>query len=271
MDTINYAKPGEYQPAALMVIAAAREVRDGEVVFAGTGLPMIAIMAAQHTHAPNAALIYEAGTVDSHCISLPSSVADPRCVHQASFAGKIKDAFDMDQRGWVDLGFLGGAEIDMYGNVNATSLGDYRHPLKRFPGSGGNVDINSLSRRSVYIMIQEKRRFREQVDYVTSPGWMVKTWKSGEQQWVKRKDLYGNNFRGGPVAVISDMAVFRFDPETGLMYLDTVHPGRTIQDVKDAVGFNIDVSKYSGETIPPTHGELDMLYKDIDPEGIFLR
>ena len=271
MNKNKYAKIEDYKPAALMVIAAAREVQDGEVVFAGTGLPMIAIMAAQHTHAPNAVLIYEAGTIDSHCISLPSSVADPRCVCQASMAGGIKNVFDMDQRGWVDLGFLGGAEIDMYGNVNATSLGDYRRPTKRFPGSGGNVDINSLSRRSVYIMVQEKRRFRENVDYITSPGWRVKTWENGTQRWIRRQDLYKKNFRGGPEAVITDMAVFRFDKQTGLMYLDTVHPGHTVDHVKENVGFGIDVSRFSGETLPPTYHELDLLYKTVDPEGIFLQ
>jgi glutaconate CoA-transferase subunit B len=266
----GYAKIGEYKLAALMVMAAAREVKDEEVVFAGTGLPMVAIMAAQSFHAPNAVLIYEAGTMDGKSISIPASVADPRCVYQASMASGIADAMETLQRGWVDLGYLGGAEIDKYGNVNATSIGDYYHPKKRFPGSGGNVDINCLSRRTVYIMLQEKRRFREQVDYVTSPGWRVKSWKSGKLEWVKRQDLYGKMYRGGPVAVITDMAVFRFNQDTGLMYLDTAHPGRSVQDVKNEVGFDIDVSRFAGETIPPTYEELDILYNKIDPEGMFL-
>jgi len=266
----SHAKIGEYKLAALMVMAAAREVKDGEVVFAGTGLPMVAIMAAQSLHAPNAVLIYEAGTIDGKSISIPASVADPRCVYQASLASGIADVFETLQRGWVDLGFLGGAEIDKYGNVNATALGDYLKPKKRFPGSGGNVDINSLSRRTVYIMLQEKRRFRENVDYVTSPGWRIKSWKSGKMEWVRRQDLYDKMYRGGPTAVITDMAVFRFDSGTGLMYLDTVHPGRTVEDIKNAVGFDIDVSRVSGETPPPTYDELEMLYKKIDPEGIFL-
>jgi glutaconate CoA-transferase subunit B len=265
-----FAKTGEYKLGALMVMAAAREVRDGEVVFAGTGLPMVAIMAAQETHAPNAVLIYEAGTMDGKSISIPTSVADPRCVYQASIASGIADAFETLTRGWVDLGFLGGAEIDKYGNVNATSIGDYTHPKKRFPGSGGNVDINSLSRRTVYIMVQQKRRFRDHVDYCTSPGWRVKSWNDGKMSWVRRQEVYGKMFRGGPVAVITDMAVFRFDPASGLMYLDTIHPGRTVRDVVDNVGFDLDVSRVSGETKPPTYGELDLLYNKIDPEGIFL-
>jgi len=190
MSKKGHAKEGEYKLAALMVMAAAREVKDGEVVFAGTGLPMVAIMAAQHLHAPNAVLIYEAGTMDGHAISIPSSVADSRCAYQASVVSGIADAFETLQRGWVDLGFLGGAEIDKYGNVNATSVGDYTRPKKRFPGSGGNVDINSLSRRTVYIMVQEKRRFRENVDYITSPGWRVKSWKDGKMTWITRQECY---------------------------------------------------------------------------------
>lgn len=270
MNKREYAKPGEYKLAALMVMAAAREVKDGEVVFAGTGLPMIAIMAAQYLHAPNAVLIYEAGTMDGRSISLPSSVADSRCVYQASIASGIADAFGTLQRGWVDLGFLGGAEIDKYGNVNATSIGNYLHPTKRFPGSGGNVDINSLAKRTVYIMVQEKRRFREQVDYVTSPGWRVKRWRNGKLEWVSRQECYQKMFRGGPVAVITDMAVFRFDEKTGLMYLDTVHPGKTVKDIVENAGFDLDVSRVSGETPPPTYEELELLYNKIDPEGIFL-
>jgi glutaconate CoA-transferase subunit B len=191
-------------------------------------------------------------------------------VYQASVASGIADVFGILQRGWVDLGYLGGAEIDKYGNVNATSIGDYLHPKKRFPGSGGNVDINSLSRRSVFIMVQEKRRFREEVDYVTSPGWRVKRWRDGKLDWVSRQDCFQQKFRGGPAAVITDMAVFRFDQETGLMYLDTVHPGRTVEDVRQNVGFELDVSRFAGETPPPTYEELDLLYNRIDPEGIFL-
>jgi glutaconate CoA-transferase subunit B len=270
MDPNAHAKTGDYKLAALMVMAAAREVRDGEVVFAGTGLPMVAIMAAKETHAPSAVLIYEAGTIDGRSISLPGSVADPRCVYQASDASGVADVMETMQRGWVDLGFLGGAEIDKYGNVNATCLGDCCAPKKRFPGSGGNVDINCLAKRVVFIMLQEKRRFRDEVDYITSPGWRVKSWNTGDLKWTTRQELYQKQFRAGPVSVITDMAVFRFNEDTGLMFLDTVHSGRTVQDIKDNVGFDLDVSRVRGETPAPTYGELDMLYNKIDPEGIFL-
>lgn len=264
----DYAKPGEYKVNDLLAVAAAREVNDHEVVFAGTGLPMLAIMLAQQTSAPNTYLIYEAGTIDGKSIHLPASVGDARCAYQAAVASGLFDVFGQLQRGKVDLAYLGGAEIDMYGNVNTTVIGDYTKPQVRFPGSGGNPDINSMARRTVFMMAQEKRRFREHVDYLTSPGWRVRKWPGGE--WVSRKEAYGKMFRGGPSAVITNMAVFRFDECTGLMYLDTVHPGYSVEDVRNNVDFALDISRVKGETEPPTHEELHLLYHVVDPEGIFL-
>ncbi len=264
----NYAKVGEYKPIDMLACASAREVKDGDVVFAGTGLPMLAIALAQLEQAPNAVCIYEAGSIDGRPKDLPTSVGDSRCAYQASMAAGLTEAFYGQLHcGYVDLAFLGGAEIDMYGNVNTTVVGDYAAPNKRFTGSGGNPDINSLARRTVFIMLQEKRRFKENVDYITSPGWRIKRWPSGE--WAHKKDVYGSYFFGGPTAVITNMAVFRFD-ENGVMYLDTVHPGHTVEEVRDNVGFDLNVSKVSGETSPPTYGQLDLLYKKVDPEGIFL-
>ncbi|HWJ04024.1 MAG TPA: CoA-transferase [Verrucomicrobiae bacterium] len=264
----NYVKPGEFKVIDLLAVAAAREVNDGEVVFAGTGLPMLAIMLAQKINAPNSYLIYEAGTIDGKSIHLPASVGDARCAYQASVASGLFDVFGQLQRGKIDLAFLGGAEIDKYGNVNTTVIGDYAKPQIRFPGSGGNPDINSMASRTVFIMVQEKRRFREKVDYITSPGWRVKQWPGGEM--VSRQEAFGKMFRGGPSAVITNMAVFRFDEETGLMYLDTVHPGFSVEDVRNNVDFDLDVSRVQGETELPTHEELQLLYHEVDPEGIFL-
>jgi len=262
------AKPGEYKSIDMLAVAAAREVNDGDVVFAGTGLPMLAIMLAQKKDSPNAVCIYEAGSVDGKPIDLPASVGDARCATRASMAaGLVETFYGQLHSGTVDLAFLGGAEIDMYGNVNTTVVGDYANPSKRFTGSGGNSDINSLARRTVFIMVQEKRRFRDKVDYVTSPGWRVRNWGTGEV--VKKQELYGKFFRGGVVAVITDMAVFRFDEE-GVMYLDTVHPGFTAEQVKDNVSFDLNISRVKGETPPPTYADLELLYTVVDPEGIFL-
>ncbi|WP_416825232.1 CoA-transferase subunit beta [Ectobacillus polymachus] len=264
----SYASLGEYTSADLLAVAAAREVNDHEVVFAGTGLPMLAIMLAAQTNAADCKVIYEAGTIDSKGSSLPSSVGDPRCATGCSVASGLMDVFNQLQRGKVDLAFLGGAEIDQYGNVNTTVAGDYLNPIVRFPGSGGNSDINSLSKRTVFMMAQEKRRFKEQVDYLTSPGWRVRQWPSGE--WVHRRQAYGKKFIGGPTAVISNMAVYRFHEETGLMYVDTIHPGITKEMLQENTGFTLDFSRCQGETKPPTYEELDILYRVVDPEGIFL-
>ncbi|MDH7496868.1 MAG: CoA-transferase [Syntrophomonadaceae bacterium] len=264
----EFAKPGEYKPMDMLAVAAAREVNDGDIVFAGTGLPMLAIMLAQKTTAPNAVCIYEAGSIDGRPIDLPTSVGDARCAHMASMAAGLTEAFfGQLHRGYVDLAFLGGAEIDKYGNVNTTVVGDYASPQKRFTGSGGNPDINALARRTVFIMVQEKRRFKEHVDYITSPGWRIKKWPSGEE--AHKKDVYGKFFRGGVSAVITNMGVFRFDEE-GIIYLDTVHPGFTPEQVKDNCSFDLNISRCKGETVPPTYAEIDLLYKVVDPEGIFL-
>jgi glutaconate CoA-transferase subunit B len=266
MTAKNYAE--NYKAIDLLAVAAAREVYDGDVVFAGTGLPMLAIALAQLYSAPNAVCIYEAGSIDGRPIDLPTSVGDSRCAYQSSIAAGLVEAFYGQLTcGYVDLAFLGGAEIDQYGNVNTTVVGDYAAPEKRFTGSGGNPDINSYAKRTVFIMVQEKRRFKENVDYITSPGWRIPKWPSGEM--VSKQEVYGKYFKGGPSAVITNMAVFRFD-ENGVMYLDTVHPGYTAEQVKDNCSFDLNISKCKGETEKPSVEEIDLLYKTVDPEGIFL-
>lgn len=264
----QYAAPGEYGLADLMTCAAAREVLDNEVVFAGTGMPMVAIMLAQRTHAPNLKLIFEAGTLDGRPPQLPTSVGDARCEMGASRASGLYDAFAIAQRGYVDLGFLGGAEVDEYGNVNTTVIGDYLQPELRLTGSGGNPDINSFASRTVFIMVHEKRRFTPNVSYITSPGWRVKKWPEGD--WIPRKSLYGSAYRGGPSSVISTMGVFRFDEETGRIYLDTCHPGITPQQIREQCQFDLDISRVSGETPPPTYEELHLIHEVLDPEQIFI-
>lgn len=264
----DHVKPGQFKPMDLLAVAAAREVTNGDIVFAGTGLPMLAIMLAQLTTAPDAVCIYEAGSVDGRSLSLPTSVGDARCIYQAAVASGLFDVFNQLQRGMVDLAFLGGAEVDKYGNVNTTGIGKYGLvPEKRLTGSGGNPDINGLARKTVFIMPQEKRRFTEHVDYITSPGWRIPHWPSGEM--VHKKEVYNRAFRGGPSAVISNMGVFRFD-ETGEMYLDTYHPGSSPEQIQENCGFELNVSRVSGETELPTFEDLDLLYYTIDPEGIFM-
>jgi len=267
MASNEYAKVGEFKPIDLLAVSAARQVTDGEVVFAGTGLPMLAIMLAQKTNAPNAVCIYEAGSVDGRPIDLPTSVGDARCHYQASIANGLWDVFGQLGRGQVDMAFLGGAEIDQYGSVNTTAMGGYSPIGKRLTGSGGNADINALAKRTVFIMVQEKRRWVERCSYITSPGWRIPKWPDGE--FVHKKEVYNKAFRGGPYAVISNMGVFKFD-EDGVIYLETVHPGFTPEQVQYNCMFKLNISRVIGETKPPTYNDLELLYKVVDPEGIFL-
>jgi glutaconate CoA-transferase subunit B len=255
----QYAK--DYSTAELMVTRAAREIADGEIVFVGTGLPMIASMLAKYTHAPDSVIIFEAGTVDSALPHLPASVGDSRCVHGASTCRGLFDIFaTVLQRGLIDVGFLGGAQVDRYGNLNSTVIGDYHHPRVRLPGSGGAGDIACLSKRTVVIMLHEKRRFPKQVDYLTSPGWV--DGPGGRER--------AGLVRGGPVSVITNLGVMRFHEQTKEMVLSSHHPGISIQHILDNTEFELDVSS-AAETEPPTVEEIDLLRHTIDPEGLFLR
>lgn len=251
---------GAYSTADLMVTRAAREIHDGEIVFVGTGLPMIAAMLAKRTHAPRSVIVFEAGTVDSTLLHLPASVGDSRCVYGASTCGGLFDVFAMLlQRGFIDVGFLGGAQIDRYGNLNSTVIGDYRQPQVRLPGSGGAGDIACLSKRTVVIMRHERRRFVERVDYCTSPGWM-----DGSNGRARAGLAHG-----GPVAVITDMAVLLFDDVSKEMTLASHHPGVTVEDVLANTGFPLSAWD-AVETEPPLDDEIRLLHDAIDPEGLFL-
>lgn len=246
----------------LMAVAAAREIRDGEVVFAGTGLPMLGAMLAQRTHAPRCMIVFEAGAVDPRMLQLPMSVGDSRTLVGAAQAAGLFEVFNyILQGGRVDVGFLGGAQIDRYGNINSTAIGvDYRKPRVRLPGSGGSADVAALSRRTVVIARHEKRRLPERVDYCTSPGWL-RGGKSREQAGVPG---------GGPAAVVTTMAVIRFHPQTREPCLDTYHPGLSADKVQSETGFALDASN-AAETRPPTWEELEILRHEVDPEGIFLK
>ncbi|HPC03875.1 MAG TPA: CoA-transferase [Syntrophales bacterium] len=264
------AKPGEYILPELMAIAIANEVRNDDIVFAGTGLPMVGIMTANFTNAPNALLIYEAGICDGKTMHVPMSVCDQRAANMSSSLGGLVDTFGYYlQQGFVTLGFLGGAAIDKYGGVNVTSIGDYYQPQHRFTGSGGNSDIGTMAHRTAFIILQEKRRFLERNEYTTTPGHWCWDWKTGE--WKPRKEVWkGTPFETcGPEAVVTNMGTYRFDGN-GEIYLETYHPGVTVEKVKENCGFDLNVSKVKGETRHPTYRELFVLREFVDAELIFL-
>ena len=253
---------GAYTLTELMAVTAAREIQDGEVVFAGTGLPMLGAMLAQHTHAPECCIIFEAGTIASQLAHLPMSVGDPRAMHGAALAAGLFEVFDyMLQAGKVDVGFLSGAQIDGYGNINSTSIGQYPgRPKVRFSGSGGACDIACLAKRTVIIARHERRRFPQRVDYITSPGWL-----RGRDSREK-----SGLVRGGPSVLVTTMGVLRFRPDTKKMYLASYHPGLSSAEVAQNTGFSLDVEGAT-ETPIPSIEELHILRDLVDPERVFLK
>ncbi len=264
------AKPNEFILPELMAIAVAHEVRNDDIVFAGTGLPMVGMMAANLLNAPQALLIYESGICDGKTMHVPMSVCDQRAANMSSTLGGLVDTFGYYlQRGYVTLGFLGGAAIDKYGGVNVTSIGDYFAPTHRFTGSGGNSDIGTMAHRTVFIILQEKRRFLERNDYTTTPGWWC--WDFKTKEWKPKREVWkGTPFaETGPTAVVTNMGVYRFDEE-GIIYLETVHPGVTVAQVQENCGFELNISKLKGETPHPTYRELFVVREFVDPELIFL-
>lgn len=264
------AQPGEFILPELMAIAVAHEVRDDDIVFAGTGLPMVGIMTANFLNAPHALLIYESGVCDGKTMHVPMSVCDQRAANMSSSLGGLVDTFGYYlQQGFVSLGFLGGAAIDKYGGVNVTSVGDYYHPTHRFTGSGGNSDIGTMARRTAFIILQEKRRFLERNEYTTTPGWWC--WDFKTKEWKPKREVWkGTPFADcGPVAVVTNMGVYRFD-DNGVIYLETAHPGVTVEQIKENCGFDLNVSRLKGDTPRPTYRELFVLREFVDPELIFL-
>jgi len=251
-----------YTLTELMAVTAAREIKDDEVVFAGTGLPMLGAMLAQRTHAPNCCLIFEAGTVASQLAHLPMSVGDPRVMRGAAMAAGLNEVFTyILQAGRVDVGFLSGAQVDRFGNINSTSIGpDPRHTKVRLQGRGGSCDIACLAQRTVIIAIHEKRRFPTTIDYVTSPGWL----EGGDS---RRK---AGLIRGGPSVVVTTKAVMRFLPESHTMYLANYHPGLSAQIVADDTGFELPFANATPTPLP-TVEELRILRDVVDPERIFLK
>jgi glutaconate CoA-transferase, subunit B len=251
-----------YSPREMMAVAAAREIKNGDIVFCGTGISMLAAMAAKYISAPDSVIFFETGAIDAQLEEVPMAVADSRVMLGAAVNGSLMDAFGFMQNrfsGEKVVGILGAAQIDPYGNLNSTALGDYESPRVRFSGSGGACDVGSFVRRTIIFMQQEKRKFTPKLDYLTCPGW-----------------LDGPNARaaaglpeGGPSVVITDQAVFRFDALTRRMYLDGLYAGSGADQVLANMGFAVDVSR-AGPVAPPTPSELDILRRRCDPQRLIL-
>lgn len=250
-----------YTPQELMVAAAAREIRDGEIVFTGMRLPLIAFAVAKNLHAPRAIGLFECGLMrDTPSPELLYTMGDPPNITDALWATRMINLMGLLQQGCVDLGFIGGAEVDRFGNLNTSYLGDPQTPTTKLPGSGGAADMASLSKRLVIIMAHEKRRLVERVNYITSPGF------GNGNGWRARVGLP----RGGPSAVITTRGVLGFDPATGEAMLRSYHPGQSVDSVRAETGWDLRVAPDVGETLPPTAQELAMI-RQYDPQGFWTR
>jgi glutaconate CoA-transferase subunit B len=245
-----------------MAAVAARELRDGEVVFVGIGLPNLACNLARRTHAPNLVLIYESGAVGAVPERLPVSIGDPALVTGSLMVCGMADVFQLFlQNGRIEVGFLGGAQVDRYGNINTTVIGPYERPKVRLPGSGGAAEIAIHARRTLVVSRLSPRAFPEQVDFVTSPGQRA----AGRSR--KELGLPG----AGPLKVITDRAVLEADESTGEMVLAGLYPGVEVADVQAGVAWTLRCRPRLGRLDPPTATELRVLREELDPKGVYLK
>jgi len=250
-----------YSSSELMIITAARLLRDDDVVLVGVGQPNLACNLARRTHAPNLVMIYEAGVIGAQPARLPLSIGDPTLVSGASSVCSMYDLFSFYlQRGFVDVGFMGGAQIDRYGNINATVIGDYAQPKVRLPGSGGSKEIAAWASRCILLTPHQKRRFPEKVDFQTSAGFL-----SG------RAERAAIGLRGsGPQAVVTDLGVLEPD-EQGELILTYVHPGATFEQARANTGWDLKALQPLHLTDAPSSEELRILREELDPSSIYLK
>jgi acyl CoA:acetate/3-ketoacid CoA transferase beta subunit len=253
-------KTTSYTPTELIACAASRVLEDSKSVLVGTGLPMIGALLAQRSHAPNLLIIFEAGGMGPQIPVLPISVGDSRTFYKAIAASSMHDVMSACQAGYVDYGFLGAAMIDKFGNINTTVIGDWHHPQARLPGSGGGNDLGSFCHRTVIIMRQSKRRFVEQVDFITTPGYL---------DGPGAREEAGFPLETGPFRVITQFGSYGFDKETREMVLLALHPGVSVDDIKANSSFEIIIPD-SVEKSPPPSKEEKKLLRAIDPNGIVI-
>ena len=250
-----------YSSSEMMVVTASRLLRDGDVVFVGIGQPNLACNLARRTHAPNLNMIYEAGVIGAQPSRLPLSIGDPCLVSGAASICSMYEIFAFYlQNGKIDVGFLGGAQIDRFGNVNATVIGPYAKPKVRLPGSGGAAEIAAWANRVYFITPHQARRFPEKCDFVTSAGFL-----SGRSE-REAKGLRG----GGPHEVVTDLGILTPD-ETGELILTALHPGATLDQAIKNTGWKLKAADNLKTTEPPTDEELRLLREELDPTGIYLK
>ncbi|PKQ27511.1 MAG: 3-oxoacid CoA-transferase [Candidatus Anoxymicrobium japonicum] len=252
----------DYNPLELLVCVGSRILEDNSTVFVGTGVPMAATMLAQKLHCPNVIPIFEAGAISPLLPGLPISVGDSRTSHQAITASTMNDVMESCQRGMVDYTFLGGAQIDMYGNLNSTMIGDdYQSPKVRFPGSGGANDLASICWKTIVITPMDARRFVPEVNFITTPGFL-----SGKGA----REAAGLPEGTGPYKVITNLCTLGYDEETCRMRIESLHPGVSVEKVKENCGFELLQADNLDATPPPSEEELRILRDEVDPDGYII-
>lgn len=248
-----------YTASELLAVMASRLMKDGQIVFAGIGIPLLAATLAQRVFAPHLTILFEGGTIGPFIVpgELPPSTNEQRCTRRSNMVLPITDVLLLLQRGYVDVGFMGGAQIDRYGNLNSSFIGDSANPKIRLPGTGGGNDISSLT-NMIVAMKHEKRRFVADVDFITSPGW-VKGGRSREERGLKQ---------GGMWRVVTDLALMGFDETTREMKVLSLHPGVTREKVQENTGFELLFEDHVETTEPPRPEELQIL-RQLDPQRIY--
>lgn len=259
----QYIEGKNYTASELMAITTAKEFNDWEVAFVGIGIPLVAGILAKRFHAPNLSIVYESGCIGPEKLRVDFNVGDSSAADGAVCLTSEWHVFGDLQAGYYDIGVLGGAQIDKYGNLNTTAIfgeGDYYFPKVRLPGSGGGNDIGSSVGRVVIMMRLEKHRFVPKVDFITTPGYL-----DGSPGARERAGLLG----GGPVAVVTSKCVFRFHPETGEMYLHTIYPGVEVEEIKESVGWDLMVADNLKVAGDPSEAELVAL-RAADPANLIM-
>ena len=249
-----------YTDSELLAVMSGRLLVNGQIVFAGVGIPLLAATLAQRMHGPGITILFEGGTLGPFVVpgELPPTTNEQRCTRRANMLMSITDVLLLLQRGYVDVGFMGGAQIDRYGNLNSSIIGDHDNPAVRLPGTGGGNDISSLTQMIVAIK-HEKRRFVEKVDFVTSPGFL-----DGHST---RRD--SGLISGGMYRVVTDLAILAFDEKTKRMKVNALHPGITAEEVRDNTGFDLAIDEDVKHTDAPTDEELNVL-RELDPDRLYI-
>jgi glutaconate CoA-transferase subunit B len=251
-----------YNATELLICIAARQMPDSVTAFIGTGIPMLAASLAQKMHAPNLVPVFEFGGTGARLARLPRAVGESRTFYRGVAASGICDIMETAARGFIDYGFLGGAQVDPYGNLNSTIIGEQHHPPKvRLPGSGGANDVGSLCWKNIIIIRHDLRRFVSQVDFLTTPGYL-----SGPGA----REEAGLPPGSGPVRVVSTLALLDFEPESKRMRLLATHPGVTVDQVVENTGFELLFADEVKQNPPPTEEELRLLRQEVDPDRFYI-